>query len=232
MTCQYPRLRFVGDAGILVEFGDHIDEAIHDRVLKLDHAVTENPFHGFTSCIPSYVALLVGYDPCDAEPSEVEAHIRALLETPSTTSPAVRTHEVPVCYDHPYAPDLLAVAAQLGLGVDDVVESHLSVTYRVYMYGFAPGFAYLGGVPHLIQIPRRAEPVRGVPAGSLIIAGPQCIVTTLEMPSGWWNIGRSPAAILRPEHDQPFLFGVGDHIRFVRIDPVEFELLAGKKNAG
>jgi inhibitor of KinA len=230
MTGHYPRLRFVGDAGILVEFGDHIDQTIHDQVLSLDHAIAGNPFHGLTSCIPSYVALLVGYDSCATEPSEVEAHIRALLETPSRTSPAVGTHEVPVCYDHPYAPDLLSVAAELGLGVDDVVESHLSVTYRVYMYGFAPGFAYLGGVPHSIQLPRRAEPVRGVPAGSLIIAGPQCIVTTLEMPSGWWNIGRSPAAILRPQDNQPFLFRVGDHVRFVRIDPVEFEFLKAQKS--
>lgn len=230
MTSQYPRVRFVGDTGILVEFGDHIDEAIHDEVLNLDHAISKQPFHGLTSCVPSYAALLVGFDPCAAEPSEVENHIRALLEAHSTASRVVHTHEIPVCYDHPYAPDLLAVAAQTGLGIEDVIQSHLSATYRVYMYGFAPGYAYLGGVPHSIQVPRRAEPVRGVPAGSLIIAGPQSIITTLQMPSGWWNIGRSPAAILRPEADQPFLFSVGDHVRFVRIDPAKFKLLATKKS--
>jgi inhibitor of KinA len=231
MSSPYPRLRFVGDAGILVEFGDHVEEAIHDQVLKLDHAIAENPFPGVTSCVPSYAALLVGYDPCIAEPSEVGAYIRVLFEKPSTTLPEAKAHEIPVCYDHPYAPDLMALANRLGLGVDDVIHSHLSALYRVYMYGFAPGYAYLGGVPTPIQIPRRAEPVRGVPAGSLIIAGPQCIVTTLELPSGWWNIGRSPTAILRPDHHQPFLFSVGDHIRFVRIDPAEFEILAVQKDA-
>jgi inhibitor of KinA len=229
MSSEFPRLRFVGDAGVLVEFGDCVDEAIHERVLSLDSLLLQNPRYGLTGAIPSYAALLVSYDPCLVEPSEVQAHICGLLRRPPRTSRAVRTHEIPVCYHPLYAPDLEEVAAQKGLRPAEVVETHLSVTYRVYMYGFAPGFAYLGGVPSSIQIPRRGEPVRGVPPGSLIIAGPQCIVTTLEMPSGWWNIGRSPAAILRPEGDQPFLFSVGDKVRFVGIEPSEFELLARTK---
>jgi inhibitor of KinA len=229
MASEFPRLRFVGDAGILVEFGDCVDEAVHERVLSLDSLLLQNPRDGLTGSIPSYAALLVNYDPCLLDPSEVQAHICGLLKKPSMTSRAVRTHEIPVCYHPIYAPDLEDVAAQTGLRPADVVEAHLSATYRVYMYGFAPGFAYLGGILPPIQIPRRPAPVRGVPAGSLIIAGPQCIVTTLEMPSGWWNIGRSPAAILRPEHDQPFLFGVGDKVRFIEIEPDDFEPLAATK---
>ena len=230
MDAGYPRWRFVGDAGLLVEFGDRIDAAVHDRVLQLDRAIAAKPFPGLTSSIPSFAALLVGYDPCAAAPGEVEAHVRALCETSSAAPDAVSTHEVPVCYDPPYAPDLPAVAAQTGLAAEDVVAAQLSATYRVYMYGFAPGWAYLGSVPDSIRIPRRPEPVRGVPAGSLIIAGPQCIVTTLEMPSGWWNIGRSPADILRPDEDRAFLFAVGDQVRFARIDRAEFELLASRKS--
>jgi biotin-dependent carboxylase-like uncharacterized protein len=34
------------------------------------------------------------------------------------------------------------------------------------------------------------------------------------MPSGWWNIGRSPTQILTKDEDRPFLFDVGDHVRF------------------
>jgi inhibitor of KinA len=230
MTSEHPRLRFVGDAGLLVEFGDRVDAAIHDRVLKLDRAIAENPLHGLTHSIPSYAALLVGYDPCAVDPQAVESHIRGLLDRPSADSPAVRSHEVPVCYDPPYAPDLAAAAALTGLPIEEFVAAHLSAAYRVYMYGFAPGFAYLGGVPEPIQIPRRPEPVRGVPAGSLIVAGPQCIVTTLKMPSGWWNIGRSPARILRPRSDRPFLFAVGDQVRFARISATDFEVLAAEEN--
>jgi inhibitor of KinA len=93
------------------------------------------------------------------------------------------------------------------------------------MYGFAPGFAYLGKLPSIIRLPRRAEPRRSVPAGSVIIAGLQCIITTLDMPSGWWIIGRSPTRILHPERHDPFLFDVGDQLHFCSIGRVEYEEL-------
>jgi inhibitor of KinA len=226
-----PTLRFVGDTGVLIEFGDQVEQAIHEQVMKLDRLVNKNPFVGFISSIPSYTALLVRYDPCQADRIEVTAHITSLLQRPSSASSEVHTHQIPICYDQFYAPDLQEVATKRRLTTEAVIKSHLSATYRVYMYGFAPGFAYLGGVPEVIQVPRRAEPVRGVPAGSVIIAGRQCIVTTLEMPSGWWNIGRSPAAILRPEAERPFLFNVGDHVRFVSIDLSEFAKLQDEKSS-
>jgi inhibitor of KinA len=64
--------------------------------------------------------------------------------------------------------------------------------------------------------------VRGVAAGSVIIAGPQCLVTTLTMPTGWWIIGRSPTRILTSDPARPFLFDVGDKVRFRRISRAEF----------
>jgi inhibitor of KinA len=102
-----------------------------------------------------------------------------------------------------------------------VIAAHLGGRYRVYMYGFAPGYAYLGGVAPEIQVPRRTSPVRDVPAGSVIIAGPQCIVTTVTMPTGWWIIGRSPVRIFRPEATDPFLLDVGAEVRFVQISTAE-----------
>jgi inhibitor of KinA len=56
-----------------------------------------------------------------------------------------------------------------------------------------------------------------VPAGSVIIAGQQCIVTTFTMSTGWWIIGRSPERIFRPEQQEPVLFGIGDEVRFRRV---------------
>ena len=85
------------------------------------------------------------------------------------------------------------------------------------MYGFAPGYAYLGGVPDPIQVPRKPVPLRDVPAGSVIIAGPQCLITTLTMPTGWSIIGRSPTRVLTDDPDHPFLFDIGDRVMFERI---------------
>jgi inhibitor of KinA len=66
-------------------------------------------------------------------------------------------------------------------------------------------------------LPRKSEPVRSRPVGSVMIAGGQCLVTTLPMPTGWWVIGLSPFQILRPDDEKPFVFEVGDRIRFQRI---------------
>lgn len=206
---------FAGDTGVLVEFGDRIDDRVHDQVLSLDVSLTTNPFPGLRTSIPAYASLLVEYDPCIVTSQEVTAHLATLLDAPPAKRREVVTHDVPVCYE--LGPDLADVAAQTGLPSEDVIAQHLAATYRVYMYGFAPGYAYLGGVPQAIRLPRRPVPIRGIPAGRVMIAGPQCIITTIKMPSGWWVIGHSPLPILRPHHEQPFLFSVGDHVRFKRI---------------
>jgi len=62
-----------------------------------------------------------------------------------------------------------------------------------------------------------------VPGGSVLIAGPQCLVSTLTMPTGWWVIGRSPTRILTGDEDRPFLFDVGDRVSFRRIDRATYE---------
>lgn len=82
----------------------------------------------------------------------------------------------------------------------------------------------------MIQLPRKASPVRGVAAGSVIVAGPQCLITTLEMPTGWSILGRSPTRVLRNTADRPFLFDVGDRIMFEQVDLATYERL--ERSAG
>src|SRR5690606_14886683 len=106
--------------------------------------------------------------------------------------------------------------------------AHLAGQYEVFMYGFAPGYAYLAGVPEAIRMPRKPTALRGVAAGSVLIAGPQCLVSTITMPTGWWNIGRSPTRILTDDPERPFLFDIGDRVRFRRIGRAEYDAEVGK----
>ena len=138
----------------------------------------------------------------------------------------------PACEDHQIGvPDLFGkggvdadadIASVTGV---KVIEQHLAAEYRVGMYGFAPGYAYLSAVPEALQLPRKPKALRDIPAGSVLIAGPQCLVTTLTMPTGWSIIGRSPTEILRNDPERPFLFDVGDRVRFARIDRDRYETL-------
>jgi inhibitor of KinA len=65
--------------------------------------------------------------------------------------------------------------------------------------------------------------LRDIPTGSVLVAGAQCLVTTLVMPTGWSIIGRSPTRIFTPAEHSPFLFEVGDRVRFTRIDRARYE---------
>lgn len=219
----FPRCRAVADHALLVEFGDVIAGEINDRVRALDAALSQQPFAGFAEAVPAYCSLLVVFDPIVTDHRLAETAVRGLIERASPTPPKGTTREVLVCYDSDLAPDLAQVAARTGLSTEAVIAAHLSGDYRVFMYGFAPGFAYLAGVPAAIRLPRKPAPVRGLPAGSVAIAGPQCLTSTLVMPTGWWVIGRSPTRILTDDSERPFLFDVGDAVVFRRIDRATFE---------
>lgn len=212
-----PIFRAVGEEALLIVFGEIISEDLSRSVVAMDAALACTPPPGFIEAAPAYASLLVIFDPLVTCHARVEAHVRALeLKVRDAVPPA--EHSVPVCYDSAVAPDLDAVSVALGLTRGDVIAHHLAADYRVYMYGFAPGYAYMGGVPDALHLPRKPEIVRDVPAGSVIIAGAQCLITTLAMPTGWWIIGRSPMRVLDPHGPHPFRFAAGDSVRFTRID--------------
>lgn len=212
----FPQFRPVAEHGLLVEFGDRLNEASHAAVLRLDRALAAQPFPGFTEAVPAYVNLLVRFDPLVIDHAGVENALRALLLAAPTATQTGALRSVDVVYD---GADLAEVATRTGLTPDQVIATHLAGDYSVALYGFAPGYAYLSGLPDPIRLPRKDAAVRGVSAGSVIIAAGQCIVTTLTMPTGWWIIGHSPTLILDPTGPQPFLFDVGDRVKFRRVSP-------------
>jgi inhibitor of KinA len=221
-----PQFKAIADHALLVTFADEINEAAHAKVIALDEAIAISPPVGFIETVPALVNLLVSFDPIITDHLLVEARVRACIQNLKTQKVVGVQRHVQVCYEAPFAPDLEAVAAVKGLSTDAVIRAHLDGDFQVLMYGFSPGYAYLSGVTQDIQVPRKPAPVRDVPAGSVVIAGPQCLVTTLTMPTGWSIIGRSPTPILTGNPSHPFLFDVGDHVTFERIDLATFERLA------
>lgn len=221
------RFRPVAERAVLAEFGDRICEDTSARVLALDRALAAAPFPGFVEATPAYVNILVEFDPLVTDHAAVAQALSALAHRGGAEAGAPAVREVLVCYDADLAPDLAQVAERTGLDPEAVIAAHLSGDFRVYLYGFAPGYAYMAGLPAVLDLPRKDQAVRDVPAGTVVIAGSQCIVSTLKMPTGWWRIGRSPTRILDTgagaTGDRPFLFDVGDHVRFRRIDRAEYD---------
>lgn len=217
MNTSFPLVRPVGAAALLVELGDRIDAGINAQVIALDRMLAAAAPAGLVETVPSYASLLMTFDPLVTDGAALAAEVLHLARTPPAPQGQAREHIVPICYD---GPDLPAVAGRTGLTIDQVIAAHLAGDYRCYMYGFAPGYAYLGGVPEALRLPRKGNAERGHPVGSIIVAGAQCLITTLPMPTGWWVVGRTSLSVLDPLGERPFRFDPGDRIRFERVDPI------------
>lgn len=222
----------VSDHAVLVQYGTTFSDDLLQSVQALDRALASQPPHGLLEVTPALVNLLIVFDPLKTDHDDLIQAVRPLLGERLSNDAGSTVHTVEVCYDPAFAPDLSAVAQSTGMSMANVADMHAGAEYLVGMYGFAPGYAYLAGTPEAIRVPRKKTPVRDVPAGSVIIAGAQCLITTLDMPTGWSIIGRSPVRVLRAEQEKPFLFEVGDQIRFKPIDQARYQALMNENDHG
>lgn len=218
-----PKYLDAGESALVVEFGRVVDVALHDRVLALDAALAAAKIDGVTETVPTYRSLMVHYDPRALGRDDLVAKVRALLSRASTASSSPVRRTVPVCFELPYAEDLAEAAEKLGLEQSRVVEIFSQATYRLYMYGFLPGYAYLGRLPKPLQLPRREKPRSPIPPGAIIIAGEQVVIAGVASPTGWHMIGRTPLRVLDLERKPPFAFDVGDEVVFEPVDAAAFE---------
>jgi inhibitor of KinA len=218
-----PTFRAVGDHALLVEFGDKVSNDTNQAVHQLVRALAAQPFEGFEEAVPAFVNILIDFDPLVTDHETVESFVNKLLSGSSEYAAETSSREVLVCYEDVENSDLAEVARLTGLSTEAVINAHLAGDYSVYMYGFAPGYAYLASVPEEIRLPRKDSAIRGIKAGSVLIAGPQCLVTTITMPTGWWIIGKSPTLVLTGDDDNPFLFDVGDPVVFRRVTQDEYD---------
>jgi KipI family sensor histidine kinase inhibitor len=214
----------LGDRALVVILGQGIDPGVNDKVHKLASMLRSRRLPGVHDLVPAYATVTVHYDPAawsGGKGPPYEALSREILRiwksAGAAPSPQPRLVEIPVCYGGSFGPDLAEVAALCALSEEEVIARHTAATYRVYMIGFSPGFAYLGGLDATIAAPRRATPRTLVPAGSVGIAGMQTGIYPLASPGGWQIIGRTPERLFLPTQEPPCLLAPGDRLRFVSI---------------
>ena len=151
---------------------------------------------------------------------------------PSSTSRPHASWTIPCCYEDGLGEDLSEIARLAGLSEQRVAALHSGATFRVYMYGFAPGFCYLGGTPDELAVSRRATPRPPTRPNVVLVAGGLSLISTVSMPTGWWIIGTTPERLYAPSRDPVFLVAVGDAIRFEPIDRAIFDRLERRAAAG
>jgi inhibitor of KinA len=218
-----PRFRLAGDRGLLVEYGEGIAPEVNAKVQAMARLLEAEPPLGVVEVVPSYRSLLLVYEPLQVGPAELENALKTLAEKLGGVAAAKgKVVEIPVCYGGGHGPDIEFVAERAGLCVEEVIARHSSVEYPIYMIGFTPGFPFLGGLDERLHTPRLETPRFRVPGGSVGIANGQTGIYPVESPGGWRLIGRTPLTLFSPDRSEPFLYRVGDRIRFTPITPEEF----------
>jgi len=242
VTEQPFRIYALSESAVTIEFGNEISEQTLQKVTAFNHWLQQNPFPGYITAVPAYSTLTVFFDPLRVfqNPAltgagcfeKVKSHLMRFItgdEEAVTDNQNIIT--IPVCYGGIHGPDLEFVANSCLLPRHEVVLLHSAVVYKVFMMGFVPGFAYLGGMPEILATPRKPVPRGSVPAGAVGIAGTQTGIYPLAIPGGWQIIGRTPLRLFNPHLPQPSLLKAGDHVQFKPIGETEFERLANQTHA-
>lgn len=232
MAKTFPRILACGDSALSVELSDTIDEAISERVIALAKSLSDEPVDGIEELAPTYRSLMVVYDPAVIRGRDLAATLHQRLHGLSVGSGHARRFDVPVVYGGAVGMDLQELADMKGLTRSQLIELHASAEYRVYMIGFAPGFAYLGGLPELLHTPRLATPRQRIEASAIGIGGKQASINSVPGPSGWRFIGRTPLRLFDPVRPQPFLLVAGDRLRFRPVTEEEASQLDRTVTAG
>ncbi len=217
-------LKPMGDAAVVIELGNVIGATALAKVRAATAALDTHSPEGTIDVVPSFTSVTVLYDP--ARIGGYESYLAALKSSLASGKKlkkgVVVTVTVPVCYGGEHGPDLEEVAQRAKLSAKAVISLHAKPKYMVGAVGFTPGFPYLAGLPKRLHTPRRREPRKEVPAGSVGIGGAQTGVYPQVSPGGWNLIGRTPLKLFNVEDDYPALFRVGDQVQFKPINEEEF----------
>ena len=205
----------LGDSALTVTLGDGISEKLSDEVVAEARSIADDDIVGVTDIVSSYAAVTVHYDPHRIGYADLRSRLLSMNRARQTeTGQPRKMHIVPLSYN---GEDLDEVASRTSLSREQVIEIHSQTTYRVFVIGFVPGWAYLGTLDSRRVLPRRESPRKRVPRGSVAIAEAQTGIYPAETPGGWHLIGTTDIKLFDPNRDDPALFAVGDRVRFQAV---------------
>lgn len=219
---------FSGDTSINVVFENVVSEKISNQVLSIAKLVERQHINGLVDIIPAYREVTFVFDPLVIDIASFKYFLEKQLNKMDgeIVDKNGRHYDIPVLYNDEVGLDLLEVAKYHGLSIEEVIHLHTAQAYRIYMLGFLPGFAYLGGLDAKLHTPRKNTPRLRIPAGSIAIGGEQTGYYPVDSPGGWQIIGQTPLVMFdsnRPE----IKLHAGDRMRFYAIDKLEFQKLKG-----
>jgi inhibitor of KinA len=220
----------LSETHLMIYLGDRIDPSLVHRLAVLTQRIQNQFGDKIIEVIPSYTSIMMEFHPLRIDERVLLDWLNQALVDLKSSDHTVVSHcvRLPVYYHPDVAPDLISLADNKDLSVEEVIAIHSAVEYTVFAIGFAPGFAFLGSVDDRISMPRHAEPRLNVAKGSVGIAGQQTAVYPLATPGGWQIIGNCPIDLFNLNQTPMMPFTVGDAVRFESVSRDAFIELGGK----
>jgi KipI family sensor histidine kinase inhibitor len=200
-------------------------------LVALDAALGKRALPGVTELVPTIRSLMIHYDPLAIDRATLIETVRG-IETDAVAAKPQRRWRIPCCYDPQFGENIAQIAEMQSLTPERVVALHSGAVFQATMYGFLPGFCYLGGLPKELTVPRRVTIRPPHPPGTIMIGAGMGLITTFSMPTGWWLVGRTPERMFSLKRERTFLAAVGDEITFAPIDVDTFHALDRRAEAG
>ncbi|MCC1493647.1 allophanate hydrolase subunit 1 [Cognatishimia sp. F0-27] len=222
----FPRIENVGLDGVLVRFGDSLNEPANRAALALRAALESDPVAGTLEVSTSLVSTFLRFDPLAVTPDALAEALRARLMGRDWFAAPLpegrRRIRIPTVYDTAFAPQFEEAAAEAGVSPDAARKALSEAEVRVTAIGFAPGQPYLGTLPERWDIPRQTGLTPQVPAGALVLAIRQFVLFSVAAPTGWRHVGQTAATLFDRSRDEPFLLRPGDLVQFPAVAPETF----------
>jgi KipI family sensor histidine kinase inhibitor len=210
--------RDVRDGIFLVEYPGWTDDEANRAAVSLSRRLRDAGERGLLDAVPGARTVLVVFDPDRNDVGRLGRLVDDLGTRAGDRPSESRRLRIPVVYD---GEDLADLAGRLQVPAEEIARRHAAGRYRVAFIGFAPGFAYLSGLPPELATARLATPRQRVPAGSLAIGGSWTGIYPAPSPGGWRLIGRTSARLYDPRATSPSLLAPGDQVEFERVEAAE-----------
>jgi KipI family sensor histidine kinase inhibitor len=211
-----PVFHGLADGAALVEYPGLSDDESNARAVAGALAFARDSPEGLFSAVVGARTLFLEFDPYKCPVERIALRL-ATRESSRVAAPR-RILQIPVVYGEEAGSELPELASAAGLAPHEFARLHAAAVYRVAFLGFAPGFAYLAGLPPKLQAPRLSTPRPRIGAGTVAIAGPYTGIYPGGTPGGWRSIGSTHVRLFDAAAEPPTLFLPGDEVRFERVD--------------
>lgn len=208
---DHPLILPLGDAALLLRFGDSLSEAANRAAIAAAESIAAADLPGVLEVVPTLVSVLVRYEPRMVGFDWLAGEVALVWDRGPTAGESSPTTTVGVRFD---GPDLEEVAQLLGMDRDTFVAAHNAAPLRVLTVGFAPGFIYCGFHPPALHVPRRQQVRRRVDAGAVLFAAGQTAIASTPIPTGWHVIGRTDFSNFDVAQDPPTRLWAGEPVAF------------------